>query len=79
VTAPSYSGLVRCPLTAVTPVRIRLGSRLPGCQLFTGVRAFFFDRCKRHKLSIGNILATLEIAACREFSAMYEARSESDD
>ncbi len=25
-TAPSYSGLVRCPLTAVTRVRIPLGS-----------------------------------------------------
>jgi hypothetical protein len=49
VTAPSYSGLVRCPLTAVTPVRIRLGSRLPGCQSFTGIRVSFVKasiRCR---------------------------------
>ena len=32
LTAPSYSGLVRRPLTAVTPVRIRLGSQQPGYQ-----------------------------------------------
>ena len=42
VAAPSYSGLVLRPLTAATPVQIRLGSPLGKKPGFFGSQAFLF-------------------------------------
>ena len=42
VAAPSYSGLVLRPLTAATPVQIRLGSPLGKKPWFFGIKAFLF-------------------------------------
>ena len=42
LTAPSYSGLVLRPLTAATPVQIRLGSPLGKKPGFFGSQAFLF-------------------------------------
>jgi len=41
---PVVLGVLSCPLTAATPVRIRLGSQPLGCQQLTGVRAFLWVR-----------------------------------
>ena len=50
VAAPSYSGLVLRPLTAPTPVQIRLGSPL-GKSLVSSEVRFFVYACTGGKIS----------------------------
>ena len=56
VAAPSYSGLVLRPLTAATPVQIRLGSPLGKKPGFFGSQAFCLS--SETGLRFGNDLAT---------------------
>ena len=76
--APSYSGLVRRPLTAVTRVRIPLGSPERKPPLRRGFSPFLRASVSKRYAAFGNRLATSDCSAARSSAVATPSRSSSN-